>query len=214
MKLEYINSSTELTIKQLELDIDALVKLPSFDKIILPNFFLKKARDLLKPYHKYTSGLVDYPLGISDTETRCVASKVLNKNCNFLDISINANMLCNRKFSYIKKEIEKHKENFPLNKPRYILEYRHFSAEFVKKACDILQDSGIEQICLSSGYFIDNLDDYLIASHLIKKHCKKIDIILYISTITDKKINLLNNHNFGVIRSNSIYTLEQIQQYI
>lgn len=213
MKLEYINSSTELTTKQLEQDISYLVNINNFDKIILPHFFIKKANELLKNSSSI-SCLIDYPLGISDTESRLLSSSSINNLCDYIDITINANFLCNRKFSLIKKEVEQHKLNFPKNTPRYILEYRHFSAEFVKKACDILQDCGIEHICLSTGYFIDNIEDYLIASHLIKKNCKKLDVVLYISNISDKKINLLNNQNFGVIRSNSIYTLEQIHRQI
>jgi len=214
VKLEYINSSTELTTKQLEQDIYSLVNINNFDKIILPHFFIKKANELLKDSSSSISCLIDYPLGISNTESRLLSSSSINNMCDYIDITINANFLCNRKFSLIKKEVEQHKLNFPKSIPRYILEYRHFSAEFVKKACDILQECGIEHVCLSTGYFIDSIEDYLIASHLIKKHCKKLNIILYVANMSDKKINLLNNHNFGVIRSNSIYTLEQIQRQI
>lgn len=215
MKYEYINSSTELTYKQFEEEIfPALLNIAHLQTIIVPSFFVRKIKLLTKDLNIQVSCLLDYPLGMSDSASRIVMSKEITGMADTVDISINANLLCNRKFSQIKKEISQHMECFPANPPRYVLEYRQFSPAFIKKACDILYESGVKKVCLSSGFFADNIDDYLIAAHLVQKHTKNLDVILYVNSISQKKINLLEKSSFGVIRTNSEHTLNQIQNYM
>ncbi|NDB61096.1 hypothetical protein EB001_22040, partial [bacterium] len=53
---------------------------------------------------------------------------------------------------------------------RYILEYRKFDHALLAKICEILILGGVDIIYPSTGYFIDNIEDNLIAcSYLTEK---------------------------------------------
>lgn len=198
MHLEYINASPDLTDNELSVLIkDHINKIPEISTVIVPQYFVKLCRGLLDQ-HKKVSVLVDYPLGISDIKSRSLASSCAIKNgADYVDIMLPSSYLTNRKYDKIREDIKTQKENINPSRIRYILEYRTFDHNYLKKMCEILIGAEINTIAPSSGYRIDNLADFIIASEFLKSHFSQLNMIL--------SSNFWNNHQFEMILAQKFY---------
>jgi deoxyribose-phosphate aldolase len=207
MLLEYINYSHDLTEVEI---VEILSLLPdNISTIIIPSHFLKTLKNKIKTNTKI-SCLIDFPLGISDPESRLSACNYAIKNkCDFIDIVIPTNLLANRKYDKIREEIKKIKD---LSKDdvgiRYILEYRAFSHASLKKICEILHNFELFDISLSTGYGADVLSDLIIAKNFINTH-RKCNIFMTANFWLDKHIKLIAQNDFYAIRSSSVFSLNQ-----
>jgi len=185
------------------------------NSITVPFYFIK----LLKPY--ITNGLdcaclIDYPLGISDIPTRASAVyQAIKAGFNTLDISMPQNLASNRKYDKIRDDIESIvniKGDSKIN-IRYILEYRKFDHHCLKKVCEIFENFGIKYVFPSSGYFIDNIADNILASIFLLKNSKDINIICTGNAWRDQHYETIINSGLFGFRTFSVNTLENFGIY-
>jgi deoxyribose-phosphate aldolase len=185
------------------------------NSITVPFYFIK----LLKPY--ITDGLdcaclIDYPLGISDQFTRTVAvSQAIKAGFNTLDISMCQNLASNRKYDKIREDIKNIKEVVAETKIniRYILEYRKFDHQCLKKICEIFEQFNIQYVFPSSGYFIDNIADNILASVFLSKGSQNIKIISTGNAWTNQHYETLINSGLFGFRAFSVPVLENFNTY-
>lgn len=198
MYIEYANTSIDLTDNELSLLIkNDINKISEISTVIVPQYFVKLTRGLLDSQKK-VSCFIDYPLGISDIKSRSSASLFAIKNgADYIDIMLPGPYLTNRKYDKIREDIKYQKENINPSKIRYILEYRTFDHNYLKKMCEILLSAEISTVIPASGYRIDNLADFIIASEFLHSHFNNLKIIL--------SSNFWNFHQFEMILSQKFY---------
>lgn len=166
----------------------------SIDSITCPYYYLKSIKHLINPKITSLSCLIDYPLGVSDHKTRLTAVQQAGKaGCSSVDISMPQNLASNRKYDKIREDIKNITEYCSQNNilVRYIMEYRVFDHHCLKKLCEILDTYNVRNIFPSSGYFIDNLADNLIASVFLYENSKDINIYCTGNTWQDSHYNII-----------------------
>lgn len=211
MQLEYVNTSCDLTdIELADLVKNEINKITEIDTVIVPQYFIKLTRGLLVDTKK-VSCLIDYPLGFSDIKSRSSLSLAAIKNgANMIDIVLPASYLTNRKYDKIREDIKYQKEHLDPSKIRYILEYRLFDHNCLKKMCEILIDAGITSVVPGSGYRIDNLADFIIASQFLKSHFENLKIILSANFWNNQHFEMISGQKFSSIRAGSIDIIKDI----
>lgn len=210
MYIDFALISTDVNEADAKIVIKNLIDKSYVNSITVPFYFIK----LIKPYLNNGldfSCLIDYPIGVSDTKTRCTAvQQAADAGFNTLDISMPQNLAANRKYDKIREDIKSIIDITADKKIniRYILEYRKFDHHCLKKVCEIFENSGINYIFPSSGYFLDNITDNLIASFFLHKNSKNLKVICSSNLWLDKHFeSLINNGLFG-FRTSSIHTIE------
>ncbi len=174
--------------------------------ISVPYFYTKLVRLLVKDTNILVSSAIDYPYGITDTKTRNEAIKnAIANGVQKIEIVIQNNLLSNRKYDKIRNDIKTNIEicgeyNIPII---YHLEYRIFTHHSLIKACDIMQEFGIKSIYPSTGNMIDNIDDNIIASILLKEKTG-INTIFTGNIWTKNHIEKLNKYKIDQIRTNTL----------
>ena len=109
---------------------------------------------------------VDYPLSHSDMSRRQdLIMDALKLRVNFINITIPFYSIINRKYDKFRDDIKK---NIDLCgqagvELRYCIEYRKFDHALLCKICEILIQGGVKTAYPSTGFFIDNLNDNIIA---------------------------------------------------
>lgn len=185
------------------------------NSITVPYYFLK----LIKPFiHNGLdfSCLIDFPLGVSDAKTRLFAcNQAISGGFNTLDISMPQNLAANRKYEKIRDEIKsvcdlKAENNFTI---RYILEYRKFDHYCLKKICEILEASGIHYVFPSSGYFLDNMADNILASIFFYKNSKDLKIISTGNAWNDQHFETLGKSGLFGFRTSSTNILDNFVKF-
>jgi deoxyribose-phosphate aldolase len=185
------------------------------NSITIPYYFIK----LIKPYINNGcdfSCFIDYPLGISDSKTRCsAADRAIKAGFNTLDIAMPQNLAANRKYDKIREDIKAITEisqdsNINI---RYILEYRKFDHFCLKKACEIFENMGIKYVFPSSGYFIDNLADNILASVFLHTNSKDLNIISTGNLWQNKHFDTIIKSGLFGFRTTSIHTLENFLRF-
>jgi len=181
------------------------------DSISVLPFNLKLAKNILGSNSSIVlSCPVDYPLGIMDAKSRSESLFFAIKNgAKIIDMVCPVYLLCNRKYDKFKEDI-KISQNICLENGvvlRYILEYRVYSYELLYKVAQILLEHQIETVYPSTGYFIDNISDNILACALINKKIPKINIISNANFWNDSHIELVLKANLFGLRVNSINAL-------
>lgn len=185
------------------------------NSITVPHYFSK----LVKPY--LATGLdfscfIDFPLGISDSKTRITAAdQAIKSGFNTIDISMPQNLAANRKYDKIRddiKSISDLKINDNIN-IRYVLEYRKFDHYCLKKICEIFDNLGIKYIFPSTGYFIDNLADNILAAIFLYNNSKDLKIICTGNMWQDKHFETIIKSGLFGFRTSSIYTIENFLKF-
>jgi deoxyribose-phosphate aldolase len=124
---------------------------------------------------------IDYPVGTSDSKTRLTMAEFAIKNgARALDITYSSSLLNNRKYDKFREDV-KNFNNLGIENNidiRYILEYRKYSYELLYKITQILLELGVSTVLLSTGYFLDDINDNIIAASMISKKNSNINIIL------------------------------------
>lgn len=158
--------------------------------------------------------IIDYPFGLSDTETRVLSvANAISSGANIIQIVSPSSLLCNKKYDKFKKEIEAINNLCVENSVelRYVLEYRIFTSDLLYKLSYILSEHGVGTIYPSTNHLMDTISDNILVTMLLKKKNPKINIIVNGSAWTDDQINLiLANKNIYAYKTSNIYTLEKI----
>ena len=212
MIIEFSNYDVSLSDEETKAVFKTASELGVNTICVLP-YHVKLAKNHLPDYINIACS-VDFPLGINDTKTRLSAIDTAIKNgAQIINVAAQPNFFCNRKYDKFREDIKTLLEHCAQNnvKLRYILEYRIFSYELLYKVSQILLSSGVDTIYPSTGYFIDDINDNILASVLINKKVP-INIICNgnIWNIGQLK-NVFKSHVYG-LKVNSINALKLIQE--
>lgn len=215
MYIDFAIIDTEINEAAARDTMKYLVDNNCINSITIPIYFTK----LIKPFMNNGldfSCLIDYPLGISDTKTRlCAVKEAVSSGFNTVDISMPQNLVTNRKYEKIRDDIRSISEICCEKKTniRYILEYRKFDHHCLKKICEIFENMDIKYVFPSSGYFIDNISDNIIASVFLYKNSKNLKIISTGNIWLDKHFESLINSGLFGFRTSSIHTVQNFIKF-
>lgn len=212
MHINFLLNKTDENDNEARESLVEALKTNSVDSITVPYHLLK----IIKPFTQHTdkaidlSCLIDYPLGISDLKTREFASSQAIKNgATCLDIAMPQNLAANRKYDKIREDI-KNISDLSIDKSikiRYILEYRIFDHHCLKKICEIFDSFNIQYAFPSTGYFIDNLADNIIASVFLHQNSKNLNIICSGDAWNSKHFEMINKNGLFGLRFSSATSL-------
>lgn len=213
MFLEYINYSPDFY----DNDLTKLAEeFPEYlSTAIVPPYYIRAAKNKL-PNNIAVSCLIDYPLGLSNASARLDACQYAIKNkTDKIDIVMQSSNLANRKYDKIREELKNVTDLMKDSniETRYILEYRSFDHQCLKKACEILCAADIDTIALSTGYGVDVLSDFIIASKFLLSNKKSMKIILTANFWTENHIETMLKHNFYAVRSSHMHSLKYLSKF-
>jgi deoxyribose-phosphate aldolase len=174
---------------------------------------IKLAKDNL-PEHIKISTPIDYPLGILDTKTRISAiESSIKQGAQIINVVAPTQYLCNRKYDKLRDDIKQISELCLSNNIilRYILEYRIFSYDLLYKVSQILSAGGVDTIYPSTGFFLDDINDNIVASALINKK-SPINIICNGNIWNNDQIKKIYKSQLFGIKVNSINALKLLQE--
>jgi deoxyribose-phosphate aldolase len=201
----------DATLKDLELTdtIKSVTKFNLATISVLPSQ-IKTVKSIIDSKIKLATP-IDFPLGVSDTRSRLsIAENALKNKADILEIVCPTYYLSNRKYEKFREDIKILKELVTNTdvELRYILEYRHFTYELLYKVAQILFEFDIKTVYPSTGYFLDDISDNLLASALINKKVPNIKIICNGNIWNNKQAKLIQNSTIYGIRVNSINGLK------
>jgi deoxyribose-phosphate aldolase len=160
---------------------------------------------------------IDFPTGISDSKTRLnMAEFAIKHGARALDVTYPAQLISNRKYDKLREDV-KNFNNLGIENNvdiRYILEYRKYSYELLYKVSQILLDFGVSTILLSTGYFLDDINDNIIAASMIVKKNPNINIILTGNLWNSNQINNVFKSEMKALRTYNINGLKLFNQNI
>jgi deoxyribose-phosphate aldolase len=195
MKIEYYINHTEEKDLYIKNEIKEILKndpyisvlsLPFYSKMIKKNF----------PNAKVGT-FIDYPISNCDESERKYEVTEAIKYSDFLAITLPSYYLVNRKYNKIREDIDMIKSIFPGGDIRYVLEYRKFNHQTLVKACEILLSQNIDTIYPSSGFFLDSLEDNIIACQYLHQKTK-INTIINGNAWTGVHVNkVIKSNMFG-----------------
>lgn len=218
MHIDFILNKTDESDAEARETIAEALKTDAVDSITVPYHLVK----IMKPFTQHISKkidlscLIDYPLGLSDLKTRqFAASQAIKNGATCLDISMQQNLAANRKYDKIREDI-KNIMDIGLDqnvKIRYVLEYRIFDHNCLKKICEIFENFQVNDIIPSSGYFIDNIADNIIASVFLHQNSKSLNILCSGDIWTNKHFEMVNKSGLYGLRVSSLHALKNFLMF-
>lgn len=201
MHIEYQYNDMDLNLAEVRALLDAATTV-GIDSILVDINHIKLARNV---NHKCKiNTYLDYPLGLSDLKLRAkiLSSIVDSYDIDIVSIVLPTHYLVNRKYDKIREEIKQSIDIAKTIDPnmgiRYILEYRRFDHSILAKICDILIQNNIYEIYPSTGLFIDDINDNIIASMFLTKKTG-IKCILTGKVWTEKQAKaIIDSGSYGV----------------
>lgn len=217
MYIDFAINNTDTNEAETKLIISSLVKYP-INSITVPYYLVRPVKQILAQSNKkiLVSCLIDYPLGISDLKTRYFAVEQAQKSgVDAVDIAMPQNLATNRKYDKIREDIKTLTEfskehNIQI---RYILEYRFFDHHCLKKICEIFDDFGIKYVYPSTGYFLDNLADNILASIFLYQNSKDLNVICTGNMWNDKHFETIIKSGLFGFRTNSVSSLQNFLNF-
>jgi hypothetical protein len=205
MYIEYYNNNIEYKDIDYKNELDLISKFP-ISGILGYQHYIKYIKKNYKSISASLGVFIDYPLSSSSSKHRLsLISEAIDIGCNFIVIPITFYSIINRKYDKFKLDIQSNIELCQQNniEIRYMLEYRKFDSQLLTKVCKILVDNTIDVVYPSTGFFIDNIDDNLIASKfLIDK--TNIKTIINANIWKTEQINhLIKNNIYGISINNT-----------
>lgn len=201
MKIDFAIIDTDKNDSEIKELISSVLSMPiKVDSITCSIYHIKLIKSLVESQKIKVSCLIDFPLGISDIETRKFSVAQAKKyGADMVDVVMPQDLASNRKYDKIREDT---KSIFELSKElglemRYILEYRVFDHHCLKKLCEIINNHSIKYVFPSTGYFLDNLADNLIASVFLYENSK--EILIYCTG------NIWKNNQFNIIEKTGLY---------
>lgn len=120
---------------------------------------------------------IDYPLGVSTSYIRLKNIENISGHSSIISVQAPSYMLVNRKYDQIRKELQDIQNILPQETEiRYILDYRKFNHNILHKFCSILKENNINIIYPSTGFFLDNIYDNIVASKYLEDKSKILSI--------------------------------------
>lgn len=203
----YINTLDEKDL-EIKSNIDSLIQNTNIKNIVSTIYQAKYIKKNFSDLH--VGVFIDYPISNSESYYRQENIKnCLDQNLDFICITIPSYHLINRKYDKIRDDIKKNLDICQNKELRYILEYRKFDHQILAKACEILITSGIKIIYPSTGFFIDNLDDNILACQYLNKKTG-IDTIINGNVWTKKQIDQISRSNLYGFSCNNLYALKMM----
>jgi len=218
MNIDFAITDTDISETEAKNILKEAIESNCLNSITCPYYLIRTAKGLIYDSGKdiNLSCFIDYPLGISDSKTRCVAvEQAMKIGTNTVDISMPQNLAANRKYEKIREDIKAILEvlNNQSNKIRYILEYRVFDHHCLKKICEIFEQFSISYVYPSSGYFIDNLADNILASIFLHQNSKELKVISTGNMWTDKHFDTIKKSGLFGFRTTSIHSLKNFIRF-
>lgn len=216
MFIDFAVIDTDITETSLKDTTKYIIDNELINSITVPYFFIKHIKAAINNKPINLSCFIDFPLGVSDSASRIYAAKNAVKNgCDTLDIGMQQNYAANRKYNKIREDIQamvdiKNELNINI---RYILEYRKFDHYCLKKICEIFDTLGIQYVFPSSGYFIDNLADNILASIFLYQNSKDLKVISSGNIWQDKHFETLIKSGLFGFRTTSVHALKNFQMF-
>lgn len=215
MHIDFLLNDIDLNDQKVKDLIPNIFSYNSINTITVPHYLIKTVKSIA-PSNTHISCLIDYPIGISDLSTRQHAvDQALKNNITFVDVVMPQNFAANRKYDKIREDI-KNITDIAKNRNayvRYILEYRFFDHNCLKKICDIFESFGIKYVFPSTGYFIDNLTDNIIASIFLYKNSKDLNIICSGNIWNDQHFETLLKSGLFGFRTSSLAVLQNFLKF-
>lgn len=169
MQLEYYINTID------EKDIDIKNNIDNIKKYNISNILapISQIKFIQKIVDNKTIGcLIDYPTASSDISRRQdLINDAIKVGVDYISITIPFYYIVNRKYDKFRDDISKNLELCRNNniELRYILEYRKFDHMLLHKICEILMKSEVDLIYPSTGFFVDNIEDNIIACAYLKE---------------------------------------------
>lgn len=202
----YINSIDDKDI-DIKKNIDEL-KTTLCNKVIATPYY---AKIIKKKYSDLTVGcFIDYPMSNCESYHRqSMIQDAIKNNADYIAITVPFYYLVNRKYDKMRDDIQKNLDICKDKEIRYILEYRKFDHQILAKACEILLSSGIKTVYPSTGFFLDSLEDNILACNYL--HSKtSINTIINGNAWTTQHIKQVFKSNMYGFSCNNLVTLKLI----
>lgn len=153
---------------------------------------------------------VDYPLGNMSSKLRLEQVKANTNSSGIVSIQAPSYALVNRKYDKIRKEIEAIKTNVDKDvNIRYIIDYRKFNHNILCKFCSILEEFELSTIYASTGFFVDNVYDHILAIQYLTKK-SKIKCILNANIWTKDHVDLIMSTDIAGLSVQHLHVLSMI----
>jgi len=162
--------------------------------------------------HSKINIYIDYPLGLSATDNRMAAISNIYNKCDTVSIQAPSSFIVNRKYDRMRKEISLVKEKFPNINLRYIIDYRKYNHNILAKFASILMENEIDILYPSTGFFIDNIYDNILACKYLQEK-SKIKPIVNANMWTKDHIDLIIKLKPVGINVQNIHSLSLIKQH-
>lgn len=215
MYIDFLINDVDLNDQKVKELIPKIASYNLVNTITVPHYLIKTVKSLVSP-DVGISCLIDYPIGISDLLTRyCAVDQALKYNISFVDVVMPQNFVANRKYDKIREDL-KNIADLAKTKGatvRYVLEYRFFDHNCLKKICDIFESFEIKYVFPSTGYFIDNLSDNIIASIFLYKNSKDLNIICSGNIWNDQHFETLSKSGLFGFRTSSPAVLQNFLKF-
>ena len=192
MYIDFAVTNTDINETEAKALINEIQAYP-INSITLPYYLIKSVKNLIPIEKISVSCLVDYPLGISDFKTRRCAIEQAFKAGDVkgtIDLCTEAGIT-----------------------PRYILEYRIFDHHCLKKICEIFESFNIKYVYPSTGYFLDNLADNILASIFLHENSKDLNVICTGNIWTDKHFETMIKSGLFGFRTTSVHSLRNFIKF-
>lgn len=209
MYIDFALIDTDLADNDVKKVIEEIVAYP-INSITIPFYLIKSLKNLV-PDKIILSCFIDYPLGISDIKTRRFSiEQAVKAGVGCVDIAMPQNLAANRRYDKIREDIKSSKEFCDANnvQTRYILEYRVFDHHCLKKICEIFENYQIQYVFPSTGFFLDNLADNILASIFLHQNSKDINIISTGNIWHNKHFDTLLKSGLFGFRTTSVHSLK------
>jgi deoxyribose-phosphate aldolase len=215
MYIDFAITDTEINDAACKTLVNEIQQYP-INSITLPHYLIKSVKNLVSPDKTVVSCFIDYPLGISDIKTRrCAIEQAFKAGANAVDIAMPQNLAANRKYDRIREDIKGVVEYCAENgiHARYILEYRFFDHHCLKKICEIFEGFNIKYVYPSTGFFLDNLADNILASIFLYENSKDLNIICTGNIWTNKHFETMLKSGLFGFRTTSIHSLRNFIKF-
>lgn len=212
MNIEYGNYDIAQNENEFKENLTEALKYDLSVVSVLPSF-LKLTKAIVKDSAKIAC-VIDYPYGALDSEQRNQqVLSAIRSGSKIIEIVIPSYYLCNRKYEKLKNDIQVQQQSCSVSgvEIRYILEYRVFSLDVLSRASQILFNNFVTTIIPSTGQLIDDINDNLIASAMLRKKVPAMKIINNGNLWTDKQVELIISSDPYAFRCYNINGLDRIR---
>lgn len=215
MYIDFAFIDTDINDANAKNIVTEIIKYP-INSITVPYYLVKSIKNLVPNDRISLSCLIDYPLGISDTKTRQFAiDQAFKVGINFVDVAMPQNLAANRKYDKIRDDIKNTVEFCTTNniQVRYILEYRVFDHHCLKKICEIFETYKVNYVFPSTGFFLDNLADNILASIFLYQNSKDLNVISTGNIWANKHFDTLSKSGLFGFRTTSVHSLKNFVSF-